>query len=79
MELFQGENKTILIQHHDFWLLQNEAGIVDLGLDAINPDCLRMNWKKVADHMMYCFLAHPKFKKEIASWIDSISKEWETL
>ncbi len=48
-----GIGETYLINYKDFWFTINPndpAPTTDLGLDAINVDCLRMDWDEINIH-----------------------------
>ena len=72
--VWENENGDMLAKIHDFFAIHcngNSDRVIDLGLDAIQPDCLRMEWEE----------ADPIFIGEhpIKVWAEAIHKEWETL
>ena len=71
--VWENENGDMLVKVHDFFAINpngNSDGVIDLGLDAIMEDCLRMDWEEVDP----IFIGeHP-----VKVWAKAIHKEWKT-
>ena len=77
MTLLEDEDGHVLVEIHDFWGLfpTGSDQVMDLGLDAIQLDCLRIGWEEMDSSSS---VLHPHWNSFV-SWAASIHKEWETL
>ncbi len=75
IKVWQNDNGDMLAKIHDFFALHcigNSDRVIELGLDAIMEDCLRIDWEEVDPTILIG--EHP-----VKIWAEAIHKEWETL
>ena len=68
-----------LVEYLDFYMMVTLDTIIDLGMDAIRPDCLRMDWDRLTFTKRHTRISNSEFCQEILDWVDEREREWATL
>ena len=71
---------NFLIGYLDFYTMVTLDDVIELGLDAIIPDCLRLDWEELDEFGdRHKRISNSEFFQEIVDWMDAIDKEFQTL
>jgi hypothetical protein len=71
---------NLLVGYLDFYTMVTLDDVIGLGLDAIQPDCLRLDWEELDDFGdRHKRVTSSEFLQEILDWMDAIDREFQTL
>jgi len=73
------KGNDFIVEYLDFYIMVTLDTMIDLGLDAIQPDCLRMEWERLTFTKRYKRITDSEFLGEILDWMDECDREFQSL
>ena len=71
---------NIIIGYLDFYTMVTLEEMIELGLDAIIPDCLQLDWEELNNFGdRHKRITISQFFGEILDWMDLIDREFQSL
>ena len=74
------KGNDFILEYQDFYMMVTLDTTIELGLDAIRPEGLRMDWTELEDFGdKHTRISASEFLGELLDWMDGVDVEVEAL